>query len=257
MNILASLKRILVKDLFLHESHEPERLEKTYMSIQTDGMLRHPILATPMDGGYLVLDGAHRLQTLRKLSCTYAPVQVLNPSEFSLSSWIHQVPDGEWLDSWLEHSDVFVQPLQELANHEKQVIARMIRKGKVYDIFIKNEKVVDGFEHLYIWHQLVATYNQHFQVCRLPSQPSALEPNFVYFQHPTWQVERVMEIVNRGEVLPAGVTRFVVEGRLLNLCVPLELLNDNDIASTGWNQSIKTWGKNLRTYTEKVYLCER
>lgn len=257
MNILASLKRLSVKDLYLHEKHEPERLEKTYRSIQTDGMIRHPILATPMDEGYLVLDGAHRLQALRKLTCIYAPVQVLNPSEFSLSSWIHQIPEGEWLDFWLEHSDVYVKPLEESAFHEKKIIAKMIRKGKAYIILIKDEKAADHLDYLRIWHQLVAAYNRQFQVCRLPHQPPQFEPGFIYFQHPIWQIDKVMEIVNQGQVLPAGVTRFLIEGRLLNLCVPLELLNDHDVALTRWNQSIKQWGENLRTYTGKIYLCER
>lgn len=254
MNILTSLKRISVKDLYLHESHEPDRLEKTYMSIKSDEVLRHPILATPMDEGYFVLDGAHRLQALRKLGCIYAPVQVLNSSEFSLTSWIHQIPDGEWLDSWLEHPDVHLKPMQEPAFYERRIIARMIRNGEPYDILVKEDK---AGEHLRIWHQLVALYSSQFQVCRIPSQPQQLEPNMVYFHHPVWQVDRVKEIVLQGHILPAGVTRFVVEGRLLNLRVPLELLDDNDIAFSSWNQSLRYWSESLRTYTEKVYLCER
>ncbi|SEN05473.1 ParB N-terminal domain-containing protein [Lihuaxuella thermophila] len=253
MDVLTSLRRIPVGDLFLHEAHEPARLKKTCEAIQREGMLRHPILATPMDHGYLVLDGAHRLQSLRELGCSFAPVQVLERGQFVLSAWDHQVPDGEWLDHWLDRSGVICRPSSEGTSGER-VIATMIRNHQRFCLLLKTD---NHLEHLAVWRQLVATYSSRFKVCRLPQHPvTQTDPGMVCFQHPVWELEDLMETVLQGQVLPAGVTRFMVEGRLLNLCIPLTVLNDHELAETQWNQSLNFWRDHLRSYTEKVYLCE-
>lgn len=58
-----------------------------------------------------------------------------------------------------------------------------------------------------------------------------------------------------GRVLPAGVTRFQINGRLLNLKIPLHLLHrDSDVSE--WERLRHVWRRSLRLYTEQVYLCE-
>src|SRR5690349_17112386 len=90
--VLMSLKLIEIDKLYLHEEHEPSRLERTSQSIKHDGFLRHPVLVTEMrDGRYLVLDGVHRIGALRLLGCSKVPVQVAQKTEFSIEAWHHLV----------------------------------------------------------------------------------------------------------------------------------------------------------------------
>ncbi|MFC7439779.1 ParB N-terminal domain-containing protein [Laceyella putida] len=256
MDVLAALRRIPVHDLRLHEAHEPGRLRKTCDSILRENMLRHPILATPMDEGYLVLDGAHRLESLRNLGCDYAPVQMIGRDQLALSAWDHLVPDGDWLDEWITEAAVNCVPLTEGGSLNGEVLVTLIRHNQPYAILLKEEGDLKG-KRLSLWRQLVETYSRRFKVIRL-SQPTGMhdDVNRVCIQHVICDLDEVMETVKRGEVLPAGVTRFLVEGRLLNLCIPLQLLVDHPLAEREWQRSLAHWRSHLRSYTEKVYLCE-
>ncbi|SMP02892.1 ParB-like nuclease domain-containing protein [Laceyella tengchongensis] len=254
MDIIAALERIPIQDLHLHEAHEPGRLQKTCDSIRQEGMLRHPILATPMDGGYLVLDGAHRLASLRRLGCVYAPVQIIEQEHLSLSAWDHVVPDGEWLDHWMKKAKVRCVPEAEAATEE--VVVTLIRQRKPYALLLPEGEDSAG-KRLSLWRSLVENYSRRFKVIRLP-YGTGMHPDekMVCIRHVVCDLEEVMKTVMHGEVYPAGVTRFLVEGRLLNLCIPLTLMADDPSAQRAWEQSLAHWRSHLRCYTEKVYLCE-
>lgn len=56
--------------------------------------------------------------------------------------------------------------------------------------------------------------------------------------------------------MPAGVTRFIIDNRLLNLGIPLSLLLDKEFNDKLWDKLIHQWNKSLRLYTTPVYVCE-
>jgi hypothetical protein len=68
------------------------------------------------------------------------------------------------------------------------------------------------------------------------------------------------EVVSAGEVLPAGVTRFIVEERVLNVRYSLELLEKGDPGTR--NAELKKFGRHfwqggrIRYYAEPVILLE-
>ena len=68
------------------------------------------------------------------------------------------------------------------------------------------------------------------------------------------------EAVSAGEVLPAGVTRFIVEERVLNVRYSLELLEKGDTATR--DAELREFGRHfwqggrVRYYTESVILLE-
>lgn len=68
------------------------------------------------------------------------------------------------------------------------------------------------------------------------------------------------EVVSAGEVLPAGVTRFIVEERVLNVRYPLGLLEKGEPAAR--NAELRefvrrSWqGGHIRYYAEPVILFE-
>ena len=72
--------------------------------------------------------------------------------------------------------------------------------------------------------------------------------------------EELAEVVSAGEVLPAGVTRFVVEERVLNVRYPLGLLEKGEPAAR--NAELRefvrrSWqGGRVRYYAEPVVLFE-
>ncbi|EOA8663587.1 TPA: L-serine kinase SbnI, partial [Staphylococcus aureus] len=71
--------------------------------------------------------------------------------------------------------------------------------------------------------------------------------------------KEIEAVVHKGETVPAGVTRFNISGRCLNLQVPLALLKqDDDVEQLrNWKQFLADKFANMRCYTEKVYLVEQ
>lgn len=70
----------------------------------------------------------------------------------------------------------------------------------------------------------------------------------------------LLEIVSEGEVLPAGITRFIIEERVLNVRYPLALLAEGDFAAR--NAELEAFigealqRNRVRRYTEPVVLFE-
>ena len=68
------------------------------------------------------------------------------------------------------------------------------------------------------------------------------------------------EVVSAGEVLPAGSTRFVVEGRVLNVRYPLGLLEKGEpvFSNAELREFVRrSWqGGRVRYYAEPVILFE-
>jgi len=59
-----------------HEETRPELLDSLVKEIQTDGYLRKPVLVE--DRQYVILDGHHRYEALKKLGCRKIPVYLVD-----------------------------------------------------------------------------------------------------------------------------------------------------------------------------------
>ncbi|MGC5327707.1 ParB N-terminal domain-containing protein [Brevibacillus sp. SYSU BS000544] len=250
--VLLSLKLIDIDKLYLHEEHEPSRLERTSQAIKHDGFLRHPVLVTEMkDGRYLVLDGVHRISALRLLGCAKVPVQIAQKSDFSIEAWHHLVrADASWRKlfqdsdlNWLQENEVtnqhgLIETVDEFGNR----------------LFLDT---VGQQDFLIIWHKLVTSYSKKGAVQRIPAD-SCLYPDkgTVLIKYKAVSFDQLEKVINEGRILPAGVTRFQVNGRLLNLKIPLELLYSEKSNEQEWEKLQLIWNQSLRLYTEQVYLCE-
>lgn len=67
-----SLETVELRKLLLHEEIIPEFLEKLVRDIESDGMIKHPVVVDC--DSLVVLDGNHRTEALKKLECCYIPV---------------------------------------------------------------------------------------------------------------------------------------------------------------------------------------
>lgn len=228
-----SLSLVPSEQLVLHEEHEPFRLEKTCLKLKKDQKLKHPVLVTPMKDGYMVLDGAHRTDSLRKLGCKWIPVQIVQSDECILRYWSHRIPDGDWYDRWIEEHQVVVasgeQPFTRLAS---------VWRGKQ-----KEHLYVSSADWLPLWRELVKSYNHLFSVERIPDDFLSSEDNegMILFQYPSYSLPQIQQVVQTGGTIPAGVTRFLVTNRAYHLQVPLEMLVVDHPDQVTWKQIIEKW----------------
>jgi hypothetical protein len=251
IEVLNSLKLVDINQLCLHEEHEPMRLTITSEAIKGDGFLRHPVIATKIsDGRYLVLDGVHRIGALRLLGSIRVPVQLVEKQNFSMETWEHSVNVGEWTDTILE-DDAFLWNQYKTIGHP--VIQLVDDHGNRKYLSLEYNKE----EFLCIWHKIVSSYTHENSVVRMP-QGSCLIPDEgkVLIKYPEVSFDFVERVILEGDVLPAGVTRFKVNGRLLNLQIPLHLLSCETLCEVEWQEHLRRWKESLRLYTEQIYLYE-
>ncbi|PTX64683.1 ParB-like nuclease family protein [Melghirimyces profundicolus] len=254
MTPLSSLKLMEVDRIRLHECHEATRLEETCRRIRDDGEVKNPIIALPLsEGGCLVLDGAHRFASLLRLGCRKAPVQLVDPKDVVLKAWSHLVSRGEWLDrlrsdpklSWTTHPPEGVRGIRWMTGEGSS--------GWI----VPSERNPSLKEELEVWHRVVLSYSIAGPVRRLRANgETSLPEGSVLFEHPSLSVHQLRRLGEAGEMLPAGVTRFTVRGRLLNLGVPLSWLYGEGPGESEWEAQCRRWEDRMRLYTESVYLCE-
>ncbi|MGH2435514.1 MAG: ParB N-terminal domain-containing protein, partial [bacterium] len=66
--LLPDLRIIATEEVFVHEDHDPVRVDRLVASLRDDGVLRNPPVAAPLSGGgYVVLDGANRAAALASI----------------------------------------------------------------------------------------------------------------------------------------------------------------------------------------------
>ncbi|WP_243385601.1 ParB N-terminal domain-containing protein [Bacillus kexueae] len=250
-SIVSSLKLVPIDQMDLHEDFEPSRLEKTVEAIKRDDCIRHPILVTKLaNGRYFVLDGVHRFMSLKKLQLETAPVQEVSMEDFTMTTWAHLVKKGEWFEEMIQHDNL---PWKEAKKEGTPFIEVVANDKERYYLY---EEDIAPYV-LESWHKIVTRYSENQEVTRVPSDIETLLKNDeVLIKYSRLRYEAVEQIVMEGKKLPAGVTRFQVSGRILNLCVPLALLQKPHRVSEKWLELLHQSEKSLRCYEEKVYVFE-
>lgn len=70
-----------------HENVEPDLLARLLAAIRADGFLRRPIVVE--DEFYVILDGHHRYEALRRLGCVRVPVYLVHYEDpaITVTTW--------------------------------------------------------------------------------------------------------------------------------------------------------------------------
>jgi L-serine kinase (ATP) / ParB family transcriptional regulator, heme-responsive regulator len=251
---LNDLRIVELSCLILHEAHDPARLARVREDIADEGVQRNPVIVAPYEDRYLLLDGAHRARALGELGCRFALVQLVELPERA-GSWGHLLDDAGLEEALRSVEEVEVSE----AEPERGCLAEARFPGgeKLFGR-AREEGVVPAVRALWA---LRKAYPEGGVVRRVdpkrPTRPPAGEAVLVYRR---FTPEELAEIVSAGEVLPAGLTRFVVEERVLNVRYPLGLLEkgDRNARNVELREFVRrSWqGGRVRYYAEPVVLFE-
>ncbi|MCY9508502.1 ParB N-terminal domain-containing protein [Paenibacillus larvae] len=254
VNVLSNLELVDIEFIDVHEKCEPKRLTKTVQTIQDDGFIKNSVLAIKIDNRYLIIDGTHRTSALKTLGCRRIPIQVIDPKELKIEYWSHLVPEGNWLESLRQdHTLIWTEEQKEACP-----IAVLINSIGEKNYLYLNDQIPSISESpLDVWHKIVGMYSEVYNVKRVMQSEEILpDPGHVMLHYPAYDLKQIRDMVALGKAIPSGVTRFIVNGRLLNLNIPLHLLTSPVPQQEDWDRLHEQWGKNLRYYSESVYLCE-
>ncbi|SPZ98748.1 Siderophore staphylobactin biosynthesis protein SbnI [Staphylococcus aureus] len=97
-----------------------------------------------------------------------------------------------------------------------------------------------GEAHFQVWEKVVASYSGCCSVERIAQGTyPCLSQQDVLMKYQPLSYKEIEAVVHKGETVPAGVTRFNISGRCLNLQVPLALLKqDDDVGTTAQLEAV-------------------
>ena len=237
--------------LILHEAHDGNRLSLLVDRIRDEDVQRHPVIVSPRQDGYLVLDGAHRVQALKNLGCKFVLVQEVLPTE-KAESWGHllKMPGRSG-----------IQEIEGAAFSEKSSGSWVaeIESDNGVRAFVESVKpgLAGVVESLWALQRL---YPEGVVRRVEPGASVNLAEGEVVVRYRPFTPEELVEVVRSGTVLPAGITRFRVRERVLGVRFPLGKLEGGEleVRNAELQRLIEEhWRENrVRYYGEPVVLFE-
>lgn len=273
-----SLRLAPAEQVFPHERFHPARVERLKQRLTQEGRLVNPPIVAEMSGGrYVVLDGATRVTAFKQLGIPHIVVQVvdLQRSNVKMNTWFHVVHGGRSESLVQVVSRVRGLKLTPMAvDHlphalwERSALGYLITHERSGYLLELTDDVHGGAESDWIdvLVELVDAYGAWGDVGRtldtdldaLCAQYPDLASLFVY---PQFSPEIVVQVAERGRLLPAGITRFLIPGRILRLNAPLDVLaaDVSPGAKADWLDRVveeKLANRGVRYYEEPVMLLD-
>lgn len=257
--------------VFPHELIDEKRVDRLAKRLSEVGLLKNPPMVMETKGGYMVLDGATRSAALRQMGLPHMLVQVVTAEAegLQLNTWSHIIRQ---IDKTL-----LLQLLQELpevdliASDLDSVKEAQIEYGSLCTLhFVDGEILLvqakPSVNRIKAQNKLTTTYIDAGLTSRTLNQnirqlQHEYEDMIALVTFPRYEVEQVMQLAQAGRRLPAGITRFVVPGRILRVNVELSVLrSDQSLRDKNlWLQEylmVKQKEGRIRFYAEPVYLLD-
>lgn len=250
---LDGLGVVEIEHLSLHEAHDEERLSRVRARIEAEGVQRNPVIATPYGETYLVLDGAHRVQALSGLEANLALVQIVDPPAFT-ESWAHLIHTAG-IEKFRNTEAVETSKIKSADDWLAEV-----ETAEGSRLWFRSRERGLSAEVRALWG-MQGGYPRDGEVRRVGADEE-VKPvgDEAIVRYRAFSPGELIEVVRFGAILPAGITRFRIEERVLGVRFPLTSLRSKDTAAT--NADLRAfvedrWGENrIRRYAEPVVLFE-
>ena len=254
LSSLGDLRVVPLGSLILHEDHDRKRLVRLRDRLREERVQRNPVIVSPYEGRYLVLDGAHRVHALREIGCSLVLVQMVELPERA-DGWGHLMD----VESLLPTLDL-VKGIEVSAGEPEDGLLARIETGKDERLFVRSTEeglIREARALCGLWK----AYPGDVPVRRLdPSGPVRLAEDEAVIFYRGFTPKELAEIVRAGMVLPAGITRFRIPERVLGVRFPLEKLENGDPEERDAELRAfvkESWEANrIRYYGEPVVLFE-
>jgi len=266
------LKILPITDIRLQEYVQKRRAGTLAEIMKKEGILRHPPIVTQsLSGMYIQLDGANRITAISVLGYSHCLVQEIDysdPHQVHLTSWSHLtvVSKEQFLHVLRGMSCVTVREHKTFSHRlllrpDTLCVAVFAGDGAV-EVRCKTS-FADFVSEM---GKIVAIYEDK-PVERVfsesPWTPESISVRFkrhpelnVFIAFPTFSPQQVMTLVDRGALLPAGLTRHVVYRRKLNVNMPLEYLAIPSVIEANKKLQKFLQKRSIRLYEEPVMYFE-
>jgi hypothetical protein len=266
-----SLDIVPVENIYPHEHFESERVDDLADRLIDAETLVNPPVVAKWNDKYVVLDGATRTNAFKRLKIPHIVVQIVSPKDdrIRLHTWYHALhgPTTKEILSHLENSGTYtIEPISSEESHTPLKTSRAVcslycADGRRYWVYKKPE--VDFLQAL---NDLVEDYSDICHIHRTLSTDfvslrQEIESIVALVVFPQFQIQDVLKAAANETLLPAGITRFVIPGRVLRLHADMDILrSDQSLAEKNtWLEqflSDKLARRRVRYYQEPVFLLD-
>ncbi|MBE9524137.1 MAG: hypothetical protein IMY76_03495, partial [Chloroflexi bacterium] len=265
------LRIVPTEKVFPHELFDQKRVNRLAQSLTTARVLKNPPLVMETEKGYMVLDGATRSAAMRQMRLPHMLVQVLKTDTkgLQLKTWYHvirKIQKAELSDLIYSLPDIeLVSGNAETVTQEQFTLGSLCYFQWV-DGSVLHVQAKSGANRLDALNRLTSTYIDASNTSR------TLNRDVVQLQHeypdmtalvvfPIYTVDQVIQFAQAGRRLPAGITRFIIPGRILRVNFDLDILRDlNSLREK--NRKLheqlldKQQNGEIRYYAESLFLLD-
>lgn len=255
-----------------HEHFDQKRVDRLAERLEADGILGNPpVVVESEDGRYIVLDGATRTTAMKQLGYKHALVQVISTEDgLGLHTWYHVICQIE-VDNLLKLLHGLPNISMEESDIDSASDAMFEYGGLCYVQTIDNRVYLiypaQGVNRLEALNQFTEAYIDAAHVDRtlnsnILSLKNEYEDLAAVVIFPEYTVNQVMQAtLSSGRLFPAGITRFLIPGRILRLNANLSVLKSDKTLreKNRWLHEllVEKQGKgDIRYYGEPVYLLD-
>jgi len=254
-----------------HEQTDPSRVERLVARLQAEKVLKNPPIVTEWEGRYVVLDGATRVTALKAMGYRHIVAQVmpLDTEGLDVRTWNHVIrgiepdallkliedlPEVKWTPvkaAYVQDSMLELGGLCHLALADGRIfVIQPASPGSRLDAL---NRLVEAYIHA---ADVARTMRTAFDAAS--KEYPAIVALVVF---PSFTVEQILQISSVGKVMPAGITRFIIPGRVLRLNLDLARLAADEpiVQKRAWfHQFLRDLmaRHKIRYYQEPVYLMD-
>lgn len=232
------LKLVPPNDVYPHEHTDQNKINSLKSRLVNNYYLNDPIQCYEVDNKYIILDGHHRYFSLVQLGAVNIPVQVIDIGDLTLEHWYHT-----FTTHLLHFENTFTKKVN---NSDIKVATIFDHYTKRYEeIFI--DKEVNKIST--IW-TIFNTYKNSFKC----SDTVINEQNCKSIKYDGILFKDILHVANCGSVFPQKTTRFLLNYRVLNFKIPINLLFN--CSTIEWDQLLAIRQNKKRVYYEPVIVFE-
>ena len=267
-----NLRVVKLDEVVTHENVDPRRVQRLASRFEESGILTDPPVVAFWDGKYVVLDGATRTNTCLALNYEHLIVQIVSPErDVTLHTWSHVVSNldfDRFLDAstQIKHLQAHSATQEEAEEHLRTGTAFAYLNHLQRGIYVLDSDAPTWEGRLDAVREVVDIYNRQGEVERTLTIDTSLLRNdypdlsMVVVFRPL-DVREILRASAGGHPMPAGVTRFVIPGRILRLNAPLSTLAQvgSLTEKNAWLDrflTAKMAHSNVRYYQEPVILLD-
>lgn len=220
------LRVVPMESVVPHEEADGHRVERLMGRLSADEVLINPPVVAAVHDHFVLLDGATRMAALRELGFQHAIVQVAPSGGLRLETWCHVILDIT--PDRLVHvlGRVSAARLEEDGEGDGDPTMCTLRlvDGRTFIVHPTEGRhpftALNPLVGAYLGASMIARTTDATLDTAVTSYPDAAA--LVVF--PRLAVDTVFAAARDGHRLPAGITRFIVAGRVIALNAPLSPL---------------------------------